>query len=485
MKKIRLLNLLLVVSSLISCHTDVLLEPKSPEYLVIDGDTIKQRNDNKFSLQNPDFFIAGDTSVIVVARTLRKEPLNTKDIEILKKGIEDPENRPLRMIAIGGGPVAGIRNGGYNNENLLTSFPSLVANQMGIEFYPPYFDPEDANGFGAFVPTGVNPTGGSLQKFKAINNNLAIEDIDERGKPVLKPLKKDVRRVDHLGVKIFPGFVSYSDYMLPNSVSYDPSFRRLTEFTRSGHSNYKDIVLNEKFDLLLDASLMSQYSANLSIMGASMPFEDGIEGYKDERLECSGPGCQPRYSDRLNFLKELSKRKGLKGVLYTRVPTHILPFTRIFKVDDVRKQLNIYQKGYLLPENAMFVYPYPSVDSLMGPNVGMSLKPYINQKSNPYFPVPFYPVTELESGLESYRKEAFSLSRQLNWAVVDITTIYRDIMNNKYISPDGYKINSREFFAEDGYSPSLLGQIVLANETIRAINKHYGTNIPYVNLNTR
>lgn len=120
----------------------------------------------------------------------------------------------------------------------------------------------------------------------------------------------------------------------------------------------------------------------------------------------------------------------------------------------------------------------------MGVKVSMGLKPYINQKpeySNQYFPVPFYPVTELESGLESYRKEAFSLSRQLNWAVVDITTIYKDIINDKYVSPDGSRINSKQFFAEDGYSPSLLGQVVLANETIKAINKHYGTNIPLIN----
>lgn len=190
--------------------------------------------------------------------------------------------------------------------------------------------------------------------------------------------------------------------------------------------------------------------------------------------------------DRLNFLIELSKRKGIKGVLYTRIPTHILPFTQTFKAVDVKRQLNIYQKGYLLPENAMIVYPYPSVDSLMGSNVNMNLKPYINQnlkESHKYNTIPYYPYTELESGLEVYRKEAYSLSKQLKWAVVDITTIYTDIINEKYISPDGYRISSRQFFSEDGYSPSLIGQVVLANETIKAINKYYGTDIPYAKLN--
>lgn len=339
-----------------SCHSDALLEPDFSEYLVIEGDTVKWRNDDKFSFKNPDFFIDGDTTVTVVTKILRKEPLNTKDINILKSGIEDPElvNKPLRMMAIGGGPVAGIRNGGYNNENLLTSFPNLVANQMGIEFRPPYFESQDANGFGAFVPTVFNPTGGALQKFKSISNNLAIEYIDNR-KPVLKPLKDGGEKMDHLGVKIFPGFGSYSDYMLPNSIYYDPSFRRLLEASRL--NSYKDMVLNEKFDIVLDASLMSQYSANLSIMGASMPFENGMEGYKDERLECAGPGCQPRFSERLNFLKELSQRKGLKGVLYTRIPTHLLPFTQIFKVDDVRNNLIFIKKGiYCLKMRCLYIH---------------------------------------------------------------------------------------------------------------------------------
>lgn len=89
----------------------------------------------------------------------------------------------------------------------------------------------------------------------------------------------------------------------------------------------------------------------------------------------------------------------------------------------------------------------------------------------------------MESNLESSRKETYSLSKQLNWAVVDITSIYKDIINGKYISPDGFRIISREFFAEDGYSPSVLGKVVLANETIKALNKHYGTDIPYVKFN--
>lgn len=300
MKSNILLTLLFAAGSLIGCNNDALLEPDLSEYFVINGDTVRPRNDPQFVYRNPNYFIVGDTTVPVINWTLKKEPLNLRNVEILKKGIEDNEliNNKLRLVSIGGGPVSGVRNGGYNNENLGTSFPNIVANQLGIEFNIPYFEAEDGNGYGTLIPTNFNPTGGALQKFKAANNNLAIEILNEKSKPILKPLKQG-KKIDHFGVQIFPGFVQYSDYLSPESINYDPSFRRLYEHSRSKTNNYKDIILNEKFDIILDASLMSQHTSNLMIMGANTPFENGIEGYKDERPDCTSPYCQPNFSDRL------------------------------------------------------------------------------------------------------------------------------------------------------------------------------------------
>ena len=65
----------------------------------------------------------------------------------------------------------------------------------------------------------------------------------------------------------------------------------------------------------------------------------------------------------------------------------------------------------------------------------------------------------------------------------DGNNIYENIFNGTYTTHDGIKITSKEFFSSDGIHPSVIGQVVIANESITAINKYYGLEIPL--LSTR
>lgn len=79
-------------------------------------------------------------------------------------------------MAAGGNLTQGMRDGGIFNEGMLTSYPTLIANQLGIDFQNTLFDPSEYNGIGRKVSSSFNPTAGPVPKQKEVINNLAIED---------------------------------------------------------------------------------------------------------------------------------------------------------------------------------------------------------------------------------------------------------------------------------------------------------------------
>jgi hypothetical protein len=210
--KLKTLTLGISIANLmLSCNPKEILEPTNfvnLEFSIIDGDTVKTRKDNIKIPQRLGLvgLNVGDTIATFKDWKLTKKNQDKNVIDKLKKDIEDPElkGKPLRMVVVGGSLAAGVRNGGYNNENLSTSFPNLIALQMGIDFYQPYFDNADYNGFGTSLKTNENLTGGPLPKFKTATNNLAIESIDSKGKIKLKPFKGT--RIDNFSLDTFSGF---------------------------------------------------------------------------------------------------------------------------------------------------------------------------------------------------------------------------------------------------------------------------------------
>ncbi|WP_367916677.1 hypothetical protein, partial [Leadbetterella sp. DM7] len=443
MKRIMLLNLLLVVSSLMSCHTDVLLEPDFPEYWVINGDTVGIREDigKRYLFPNNIFTnIVGDTIVIPNYNKRIKQPLSKQDEAILKQGIEDSDlkGKPLRIIATGNFN----RSRAINNEEIEYSISNIIANQMGVEFKNPYFDSNDFNGVFTYVPSNFNPTGGPLPKFKAAKNNLAIEYFDKDGSPVLRKLNQD--RVDNL--LLFMG--------------EKPWLNRL-----NSKLSYEQTVLHEKFDFMINIFPNDDYMMN-----------KGLEGYEPWK-PLKSPWDQSYRSAKLDMLSEIIKRKGVKGILInSRITTPAL-MLELIRVEDVRRELEKYQKGRLLDKDVLIIYPTPKIDSLLGPNVNMNLKPYINDNE-----MILSSSSDPKSRVEIYdRPKRSKLAEQLNWAELDVNYIFTLIYLNKYISPDGVKVSYKEIYEEDHLDFSKVLNIILANEALKTINEYYGTSFSYIN----
>ncbi len=123
----------------------------------------------KFLYQNGNGIIK-DTIIPVKTNPLPVQKGNATKInwgQIKKEQAQD-----IRYLAIGGSWSAGVRNGGIYNESQQTSFPNLIANQLGIiSFNQPLFDEQEGNGSGYKVLLQTKP----ILKYAVVKNNLAIK----------------------------------------------------------------------------------------------------------------------------------------------------------------------------------------------------------------------------------------------------------------------------------------------------------------------
>ena len=221
---------------------------------MIGGDTVKIRIDKglKESLLSekssyPDaFFLVGDQVVGYKEPKLHTPPVKDPDLSKIKNN-DDPDlkGKPLRMVAIGGSLTAGVRDGGYFNEGIMTSYPNLIARQMKLKkFEQPLFDATDYNGFGRKVLTDFNPTGGPAPKFKAVSNNSAFTGEFEDKRP---KLKKYNGLVDNWS---YP-YNGSSGFELP-SLNSGPYYGRIDPVDRKEkYIVYSEQLLKEKFDFFL------------------------------------------------------------------------------------------------------------------------------------------------------------------------------------------------------------------------------------------
>ncbi len=154
----------------------------------------------------------GDTIITYKEPKLHTPPAKDPDLSKLKNN-EDPDlkGKPLSMVAIGGSLTAGVRDGGYFNEGILTSYPNLIARQMKLKkFEQPLFEPSDYNGFGRKVHTSFNPTGGPVPKFNEVSNNSGVEATVETTGAF------DKGKVQNISLKKYKTSQSIDNWAVPN-----------------------------------------------------------------------------------------------------------------------------------------------------------------------------------------------------------------------------------------------------------------------------
>jgi hypothetical protein len=488
MKKIMIaVTLVAAALNIVSCNPKELLRPGlEPAFVVIDGDTVKTRDDKAFKdkinkYDKKGFFetsVVGDT-IMVFKAPKKLKPAKLADLAKHKNtNIPDLKGKPFKMVAVGGNLTQGMRDGGIFNEGILTSYPTLIANQMGIDFNNALFDPSEYNGLGRKVATTFNPTAGPVPKQKEVSNNLAIEN----GK-----LKKFYGLTDNYFIR------------LGNHYSLDNLSER---FSSSAHflnprdglpASFANQLKNSKlkFDFLfiemglqdiINENQMGGKSMNLASLNElnKTKINSNVEIFSDP---ITGGGS-PLYQ---TLFKLLVSQQLNKGVIINCPDLEDLGFYRRNYLPEIKKIAETYNTRTGIGD-VILVLGSQKIDSLLSPRVNINSKPYISS-NEPYFQTSHLFLTEstlkyVNESIKERNEESKILSAYSNMPIFDINAFYKELHRGNVTSLDGIKVDAKwpggNFFSIDGVYPSAFGQAVIANEVIKTMNSFYKMDVPLI-----
>jgi hypothetical protein len=492
MKKIMIaVTLFAAALNIVSCNPKELLNPMLElSYVIIDGDTIKTRDDkekdklfkNKHSIYGSGMVIVGDTFVLYKEPKFSK-PNKLEKLNKLKNQIDpDLKGKPFRMVTIGGAVAAGFRDGGWFNEGMITSYPNLIANQMGIKYDLPLFDAADYNGSERKVYTRFNPTGGPVPKVKSVSNNSAVLSYDPNVYSKVK-LKQITMGTD--------------SYVIPVSWSY----------RRFGDMPAKDVIgeelkKNKKFDFfILETSEFGTDIMNDRITKSSLQDikDRDYKMYPEEGFKSKFTGFSDGVPNEYDNLVRRLSNKGIKNGIIINQPdllkyagwynkqyrTQVLDIMKLYNVTDLYGPIRIASNTNNLGDPKYRVNGSSYVDSLLAPNVNVAIKRGLSQK---------FPATSFE-GFEGfpnndqiqtanglYNASLKVYADYLNVPIFDMNGLYKKIWEGNFVTDEGVKVVGKwpegNFYSADGIYPTPFGQAIIANEIIKTINTFYKMQIP-------
>ncbi|WP_304233740.1 hypothetical protein [Jiulongibacter sediminis] len=501
MKKTIIMSLIssvIIAAGVFSCNLNDEILPviESPEYSIIDGDTVKIRVDEELPESIADHIpfsygiVVGDT---IASYNLPRisSTAGKPDLSRLSDRKMDVEN-PFRVVAFGGSLTAGVRDFGYFNEGMETSYPSLVAKQMGVNFRNPLFAVEDFNGYGRVAATGFNPTNGPVKKYLSIKNNTAVKRV--AGSEVVESLERV--NFDNLAIPFLKTYTKFpinydgkpyspnTDLNKPEVFNYSYSrFRQILYNRWESLYNQKTdfFILEEGLENFTSLHYLNHWPTSKEILDKDdyidliqvKPGEDNTNKYRPWYFQ---GGISPAFV----FALEAYMR-GEKGVILNTPDPADLPFYNSIPLEEADKlyaEANLSSLfNYSVRDYSYSILPTSTSDSLLSPNIALKIKPGISKNE-----VKIQGYNRNLELLEMLNYEKEVIARKLNYPLVDLHSLYKKIRNGEFITDDGVLVEDSfpkgNFYSADGIYPSAFGQAVIANEVIKAINSHYKTTIP-------
>lgn len=428
---------------------------------------------------NQTSFIKGQVSA--TANTANVSSFMTTRMATPDMGTILKSGEKLNMVAMGGGMTAGVRNGGLYRYGQMTAYPNLVARQMGMtDFQSPLFAENEANGTGYLQ---LVDDGTQYPSWKEVNNSKV--NVKAGSPPELAKytggtihnyalpeggLREMAVPVNNMGVNIYTNSWStgrvFSNRLLPKWS--DASETSLIEQVFKQPINF--FIAEDDVDFLL--SMIKNNARALS--------NYGYERYSN------GPTMLSSIIGMMN-----SNSKANKGVIFTWPIITDLAYFNWYTIQDLKNKVNSISitttrqnENYTFDgsKNNFLLLPTPTVNALFrnlkkGDNISIILDDTDILDSQE-----FGVSTDV---IRKYNNRIRDLARDKGLAIVDLEKIYGQIHTNTYLSSDGFKIDGGtkgNFFSSDGIYPTALGQAVIANEVIKAINATYKSNIPTINL---
>lgn len=477
------------------CSSEKLDPISEPDFFLFQGDTIRYRSDGfAKQVQQTDFeerknFVGvGDTILRYQEVKLNVLPSEKPD---LKNITASPDGIQPRYVSFGGNLSAGYRDGGYFNDGIETSFPNLLARQMGLfSFNQPKFSPENFNGYSRKVLTEFNPTNGPVPKVKYVVNNTAIENIESQ----------IVRLKDHIKVPyslnnfsvpdLYPGALkpNYPLDVLKETGSQSMKYtERLNPLSEEGKvSSIYDLARFNGIDFFtLEAFNLPDYP---NVNGAISEDNFNPNYYEKDPLAYVAPEAR--------ILSKL-KKDGVKyGVILNSPNFYKFPIMNVLKGDkrSIISDKTIYSIHGVFDgsDEEFLLLPTSEIDSLLSPAVSDRLKrglspntPLINRSSV----IKASTVDYLSNNyINGQNRQLEFFSQYYGYPILDLYSIYEKINSGQYVTHDGVRIDpswpNGNFYSLDGIYPTSFGNAVIANEIIQLMNKQYNLKISFIPTTT-
>ena len=419
------------------------------------------------------YAISGKTSIIPKGDPIIPMVTQKADLSFLKTGGSTGE---LNYIAIGGSLTAGYRDRGLTRESQLTSYPNLIAHQMGlVNFKSPLFDVTEANGSGSLVFDGTD----EMPSWKQVINQTAVKSNTPM--TLSKYTGGDFQNISTPSIGK-DGFQSNYTSQSQNTAPY-PFVERLFKSSEIIPSKFVDGV---NIIPSMESVLRKQNPDIYTV-------EFGLDNYLDFIM--TQPSCWFSTNGNLGSYRLTydSQGKIIGKPIWILMPTQIMrfPYFQFFTYEKLLKKLGVEsieigtykdQEVEKANKNCVFLPTQRIIDAIknrkpLGVVPDVEVLDALETKS--------VGINSIE-GLSEYNRIITASAKIMNIPTVDLPAVYEKVLNGQYISEDGFKIDSSfprgNFFSQDGIYPSAIGQAVIANEVIKVINKSYNSKIPPINI---
>lgn len=383
-----------------------------------------------------------------------RQPVGAVDLGSIAKR-EDA----LGIIAFGGGLTAGMSNGALNMEGQNFAYPRLVAHQMGMkEFQTPFLKPSEENGIGMYV-YAQNETG--YPRWNQVDNNLV--KVSSSSAEALEPFKGKINNY---------AFPNGGTWALDTENPYKS--RLLPNPTAPGSMNINYIQSIQPYNFVF----MEDFFDNFVVWVT-----------RQERLDGRFYGASLNTHNIPSYGMKRAINAGQKGVVFTIPHFKDLLYLNWYSSEQLQKKASSISITYNLDGKTLvidgskpfFLKPTPAVETSFqnlkdGEGVVANLSDSdVIDNGEIWF---MNPDMIYNPGIKKFAAEN-------NLAIVDLRELYEKIHRGEYFTEDGLKIAGSakgNFFSSDGIYPTPLGQAVIANEVIKAINYTYNSRIPLIKI---
>lgn len=486
--------LLLIFGVSLGCQRTEPVDPEFPAYYVIDGDSSWIRDDRSLlNISYQDFFrrsvaVIGDT--VLPYRKLNWGDINREiDLSVLKSPIN--ANKPFRMVTFAHEVGGGQRDFGLFHEGIETSYPSLLARQMGVKYTLPLFEKEDYNGSGRLVQSSDNPTGGPAKKYKRVVNNLGINMLTDAYGSNYIEFKPVVDEAD-----VYYGQVKTDHLQIAVNNKY-----------KSLNTVGDKLKVGDGFDFFILEAYKNQFGDVISRHSLEGLSHRDWNRYPEYGFDWTGGGMAGFFHNNLDNLVRWFKDYGVtKGVIINvKFSDHVA--TKKNRKEDVLRMLE--DNGALgdiaSNKNTSIATLYKAVnfpdvwidgtdrtiDSLLGHKVPLAFKPKLGLGTYSDKYIPLFSISSRKNYEHQMRQVVKNVnaslqlySNYLQVPIFDLNGLLEKIHAGNYVTHDGVSVtvdyDAGNFYSSDGTMPSAFGNAVITNELILTINAFYGTQIPSV-----